>query len=299
MNIVVTGSLGNISKPLTETLLAQGHAVTVISHSPARAKEIKALGATAAIGTMEDADFLAATFTGADAVYCMISAGGGYFDANFDLVDYATQLANNYKTAIERAGVHQVVFLSSVGAHLEGGNGILAFYYHVEKMINELPPAVAITFMRPVAFYNNLLGYINPIKTQGMIAANYGGDEKRPWVSPLDIAAAVAQELTTPAVGRNVRYVASDEISCNEIATILGEAIGKPELQWLVISDEQLRNGLVAAGMNPQIAAGMVAMYAAARSGKLSEDYERHRPVLGNVKMQDYAKEFARVYNQA
>ncbi|MCB0099853.1 MAG: NAD(P)H-binding protein, partial [Caldilineaceae bacterium] len=298
MNIVVTGSLGNISKPLTETLRAKGHAVTVASHSPARAKEIEALGAAAAIGTMEDADFLTATFTGADAVYCMISAGGGFSDENFDMVAHATRVANNYRVAIERSGVQRVVFLSSVGAHLEHGNGILGFYYQVEKELSTLPSTVAITFMRPVAFYSNLLGYIGMIKKEGFIAANYGGDEKRPWVSPVDIAAAVAEELTTPATGRSTRYVASDEISCNEIAAILGQAIGKAELQWIVISDEQLRAGMIAAGMNPQIAAGMVAMYAAARSGALSADYERHRPVLGNVKMKEYAMEFARIYNQ-
>jgi len=31
MNIVLTGSLGNISKPLAQDLIAKGHSVTVIS----------------------------------------------------------------------------------------------------------------------------------------------------------------------------------------------------------------------------------------------------------------------------
>src|SRR5689334_25255639 len=107
MKIVVTGSLGSISKPLTETLVQQGHRVTVVSRSPERQNAIHALGAQAAIGNMEDVDFLTATFTGADAVYCMISSG----DVN--------TIMGNYKQAIKAAHVKRVVHLSSVGAHTE------------------------------------------------------------------------------------------------------------------------------------------------------------------------------------
>ena len=34
MKFVVTGSLGNISKPLAEKLIAAGHSVTVVSSKP-------------------------------------------------------------------------------------------------------------------------------------------------------------------------------------------------------------------------------------------------------------------------
>jgi hypothetical protein len=36
------------------------------------------------------------------------------------------------------------------------------------------------------------------IKQQGVIAANYGADDTISWVSPTDIAAAVAEEIATP-----------------------------------------------------------------------------------------------------
>ena len=45
MKIVVTGSLGNISKSLTRQLVAKGHSVTVISSKPDRKKEIENTGA--------------------------------------------------------------------------------------------------------------------------------------------------------------------------------------------------------------------------------------------------------------
>jgi uncharacterized protein YbjT (DUF2867 family) len=296
MKIIVTGSLGHISKPLTQELVQKGHVVTVISSNPDKQKDIEALGATAAIGSVEDVDFLTATFTGADAAYCM-EPPAGFFDKDFDLMASITRQGNNYAQAIQQSGVKRVVHLSSIGAHRDNGVGILAFHYKMEQILNALPADIAITFMRPVGFYYNLFSFINTIKTQGVIASNYGEDNKEPWVSPVDIAAAVEEEIVTPFKGRKVRYVASDELSCNEVANILGGAIGKPDLKWIVIPDEQLLNGMIAAGMNPAIAAGLVEMNASRRNGILYEDYYQHEPVLGKVKMKDFAKEFAAVYN--
>ncbi len=299
MKIIVTGSLGHIGKPLTQELVQQGHEVTVVSSNPERQEAIEALGAKASIGTMKDADFLSATFTGADAVYVMESLGSGnYFDPDIDIIGEINKIGNNYKQAIQKSGIKRVVHLSSIGAHTDSGNGLLAFHYNVENILKQLPEDVSITFMRPVGFYGNLLGFINTIKTRGVIATNYGGDSKKPWVSPLDIADAVAEELTSGFVGRKIRYVASEEISCNELASLLGTAIGKPDLKWVVIPDEQMLQGMLSAGMNPKIAAGLVVMNASGYTGGLYEDYYRNRPTLGKVKLKDFAKEFALAYNQ-
>jgi uncharacterized protein YbjT (DUF2867 family) len=298
MKIVVTGSLGHISKPLTEELVQKGHAVTVISSKPERQKEIEALGASAAIGTMEDADFLSAAFRGADIVYVMETHGAGsFFDPHLDLMAVISKIGHNYKEAIQTSGVKRVVHLSSIGAHTDKGNGILAFHHEVENTLRQLPGDVSIKFMRPVGFYYNMLAFIPTIKTQGAIVSNYGGDTKDPWVSPLDIAAVIAEEMEKPFEGRTVRYIASDEVSPNEVAGILGEAIGKPGLKWLAVPDEQLLNGMIAAGMNANIAKGLVEMNAGFHRGQLYEDYFRNRPVLGNVKLADFAKEFAVVFN--
>ena len=297
MKIVVTGSLGHISKPLTETLAQQGHAVTVISSNPEKRQAIDALGATAAIGSLEEADFLAATFTSADAVYTMIPPNN-YFNPDLDLLAYYRRIATNYAQAIRQSGVKRVVYLSSIGAHLAKGSGIIIGHHDGEGIMSRLSD-VAITFMRPVGFYYNLYGFLPMIKATGSIAANYGADEHLIWVSPIDIAAAIAEELETPLVGNKVRYVASDELTGHETASILGEAIGKPALKWNLIPGEQWQSGLEAAGMNPSIAAGLVDMFAAQHSGLLTEDYYRNRPaVMGSVKLTDFATEFAAAYNK-
>ena len=298
MKIIVTGSLGNISKPLTQELVQKGHAVTVITSKPEKQKEIEALGAKTLIGKVEDVNFLTSAFTGADAIYCMLPPGGIFTNPNFDVMAYADSIANNYVQAIQQAGVKRVVYLSSIGAHTNKENGILAFHYNAETTLQKLPADVAITFMRPVGFYYNLFGFINSIKTQGLMASNYGAEDMIPWVSPIDIAAAVANEITASFTGRKIRYVASEEITCNDIAGILGAAIGIPDLKWIIISDEQQLSGMTAMGMNPTLAKGFVEMNAALHNGTLFEDYYRHKPTLGKVKLVDFAKEFAVVFNQ-
>ncbi|MBC8084584.1 MAG: NAD(P)H-binding protein [Hymenobacter sp.] len=319
MKLIVTGSLGNISAPLTQQLVQQGHAVTVISRQPEKRSAIEALGARPAIGTLQDGAFLAATFAGADAVYCMLPPFN-YFDPTLDVMAEASQLATAYAAAIRQAGVKRVVHLSSVGAHLAEGNGLLAFHHLAENILRELPADVSLTHLRPVSFYNNLFNFKDMIKGQGLlgrflalrysglsamlagktgvIAANYGADDKLAWVSPRDIAAAAAEELTTPFAGRNVRYVASDELTCTDIAGALGAAVGKPYLKWPLMSDKQMKSGLEMFKVPKASAAGMVEMNAGLHSGLVEEDYYRHRPVLGQVKLADFAQEFAALYHQ-
>src|SRR5690606_33088504 len=118
------------------------------------------------------------------------------------------------------------LYLSSIGAHTNEGIGSLSIYNGVENTMNQLPTDVSIKFMRPVAFYPNIFRFMGNIKIDGAIIQSYGGDKKEPWVSPLDIADAIAEEIEKPFDGRSFGYIASDEVSPNEVAEILGKAIG-------------------------------------------------------------------------
>jgi uncharacterized protein YbjT (DUF2867 family) len=293
MKIIVTGSLGNISKPLAQALVAKGHLVTVISSKVEREKEIEAMGAKAAIGTMQDADFLAKTFRGADIVYLMETGGpGNMFNKSYDLNEATKEIVIAYKTAIEQSGVKKVVHLSGIGAHTDKGVGLLKLHFIAESILKQLPDDVSIKFMRAVGFYSNLLVNIEIIKTlskgflggimalkyygisgllngkRGVIVANYGGDVKNLLVSTYDVAAAITEEMDMPFAGRTIRYIASEELTCNEIAKILGEAIGKPYLKWGAISDKMLTNNMLKRGMNEMMVKGIVEMSARAREGE-------------------------------
>ncbi len=298
MKITITGSLGHISKPLVKELVQKGHSVTVITSSQERQKDIEALGAKAAIGSLKDIKFLKTSFANADAVYTMVPPAN-YWDQNLDLLGYYKELGNNYFEAITDSGVKKVVNLSSIGGHLNKGNGILLGAHEVENILNKLPSDLSITHIRPTEFYYNLLPQVHAAKSNNTIGSNIGGEVINSWVSPTDIAAAIAEEMNTNFKGRKVRYVASEEINYNDLAKVLGEAIGKPDLKWQTITDEQMVSNLVSVGMKPDIAQGLAEMYAAINSGLLYEDYIHNKPTkMGKIKVKDFAKDFAAAYNQ-
>jgi uncharacterized protein YbjT (DUF2867 family) len=292
MKIIVTGSLGHISKPLAMELIQKGNQVTIITSKSEKQKEIEALGATAAVGSVEDTDFLSTAFEGADAVYCMVPPS--FNEQN--QVEYYSRVGRSYAKAIQQSGVKCIVYLSSYGAHLDKGTGFILGAHYVERILDKLSD-IAITYIRPGYFYYNFFGYVSMIKNAGMMMANHGGEDKILIVSPVDIATAIADEIVTPITGRNILYVASDDRTCDEIATILGTAINKPDLKWITITNEQMQNGMEANGLSPHVAANLVELGEATHSGVLREDYEKNKPAMGSVKLEDFAKDFAKIYN--
>lgn len=294
MNIIITGSLGHISKPLAIELVRKGHQVTVITSNPEKQKDIQALGASAAIGSLEDIDFLKLTFKDADGVYCMIPPN--FSEPN--QVAYYLRIGENYVNAIKASTIKRVIELSGYGAHLEKGTGFSEGSHKVENMLNTLPE-VKVTHIRPGYFYYNLLHFVHMIKTAGFIASNFGGDDKLAMASPKDIAAAIAAEFETTNPETKIRYVVSDDRTCNEVAAILGNAIGKTGLQWKTLTNEQMQTALESRGMSAATAATLVELGDATHKGLLREDYDLNKPIeMGKVKVEEFAKEFLIAFNQ-
>lgn len=296
MYIVLTGGAGNITKLLALQLLDEENAVIVISRNADNLKELTEAGAIAEIGSVEDVAFLTNAFTRADAVYTMVPPNM----AAPDWQDWYGQVGENYAAALKAAGVKHVVNLSSYGAHLPEGAGPVSGLYRVEQSLNMLDGDVSVVHLRPAYFYNNLLSNIDLIRHMGIMGANWGGEGfTLPIVDPSDIAAVAAEELVVVHENRNrkVRYVISDEVTSQQIASTLGSAIGKPDLQWVVFSDEQFVQGAMQAGLPEHGAKSYAELGASMRSGKLDEDYQLHKPeTMGKVKLADFAKTFAAAY---
>lgn len=307
MKIIVTGSLGNISKPLTELLVAQGHAITVISSDPKKHAAIEALGATPAIGSISDVAFLTETFKDADAVYAMIPLSF----TEPDLGDYLRRMAQNYAQALKQARIKRVVVMSGWAADLISSENI-------EPIFDDL--STSLTIMRPAAFYTNFYQSVELIKGKGLIGkfltlrysglwalltgktgllmGNYGGDDRIVFVSPKDIADAVAEELLRHPEKTTIRYVGSEEMTCNEAASIIGTAVGKPWLKWALLSDKEMLQGLKMAKVPEKVAQTLVEMQAVMHSGKALANFHQNQPKMGKVKLADFAKEFAKAYDE-
>lgn len=293
MKITITGSLGHIGHPLTLALIKAGHQVTVITSNEKKKMEIEALGASAAIGRIDNPQFLTETFSGMDAAFCMIPPDY----SQPDQVGYYARLASVYAEAIESAGVKRIVHLSSYGAHLPSGTGFISGSYRTEQIFKGIPN-IQLTLLRPAYFYYNLLHFVDMIKQAGFIAAVYGGEDKLLMVSPIDIAAVAAEELQVTGNVSQIHYINSDERTCTEVAQILGKAIGIDDLKWHVFAPEKVLESVLASGMPENAARNLVELGQALHTGKLNEDYVVHKPAFGNVKIEDYAVEFARIFKE-
>jgi len=292
MKYVITGSLGNISKPLSQCLIEAAHDVTIITSKQENAAAIEALGAKAAVGSIEDVDFLTKTFTGADAVYTMVPP-------KWDPIDWKGwfgKIGENYTAAIKASGVNYVVNLSSIGAHMPDGAGPVSGLHRVETALNSLDH-VNVKHLRPAYFYQNFLANIGMIKHANIIGGNFGS-ERMPLIHPTDIAAVAAEELLNlDFEGHSIRYIVGDERTGKEIASVIGAAVGKPELPWIVFSDEQSLQGAIQAGLPEEVAKNYTEMGHAIRTGAFLEEYEQHKTAFSNTKLEDFAKEFAGAYN--
>ena len=292
MKITLTGSIGNITKPLAEILVAKGHEVKIISSNTNRTEEIKLLGAIPLIGSVSDTGFLKDAFTGADAIYTMVPPN--FAAPKFRA--YIKSIGENYAVAIKESGVKKVVNLSSVGADLPDGTGPIAGLHDVENIFATLN-GVDVKHLRAGYFYINFLANIDMVKHANILGSNFGADAKLVLVHPRNIAEVAAEVLESNFTGKTIQYVASeDESTPADVAKALGTAVGKPALPWIEFSDEDAFNGMVGAGLPEEIAKNYVEMGDAIRSNKLFVDYYKNRPVLGNIKLKDFAADFAAAY---
>lgn len=293
MKIITAGSLGNVGKPLVETLVAAGHDVTVITSNPDKRGEIEIAGATAAIGSVSDKEFLTKTFTGADAVYTMTpsSMGPG------DLVENVANAGKAYAQAIKAAGVKRVVMLSSIGADAAEGTGPIKGVNRVEQTFQQLS-GVNVTILRAGFFYYNFLRDIPMIKNNNILGNNYGGDIKLPLTHPHDIAAAASSELQSPGNGIEVKYIVSAIATGNEIARVLGTAIGKPELPWIEFSDEQLKQGMQSAGLPAAMIDLITELGQGVRAGIITRHFftTGGGQVNGRISPEQFAEAFKAAY---
>jgi len=291
MKYVITGSTGHISKPLSLQLIKAGHNVTIVTSNPDKVTEIEALGAKAAVGSIEDVPFLTKTFTGADAVYTMVPPK--WDAANWK--EYIHDMGKNYAQALKAAGVKKIVNLSSIGAHMPTGCGPVSGIHFVEKELNAIEGA-DIKHLRPGYFYYNLLSNIGLIQHAGIMGGNYG-TTPLVMVHPADIAAVAAEELLALNFsGVSFRYIAGGEYPTTEIATVIGNAIKKPNLPWVNFTNEESLNGMLGAGLSKEVAENYTEMGSAIASGEMFSDYYQHKPVLSPTKLEDFAKEFAAAY---
>ena len=261
---VITGATGNTGSIVAKTLLGLSQKVRAIGRSADRLEPLAAEGAEPFVCDVNDAAALTAAFTGAKAVYAMVPPSNTSENYRQDQQGVADAIAQ----AVEQAGVEYVVSLSSVGADKAEGNGPIARLHYLEQTLNRIP-ALNVLHLRPGYFMENTLAQIGIIQTMDTTAGPLRPDLVMPMIATRDIGNAAAQALLTLDVnGKQTHELLGErDLSYADVAAIIGKAIGKPDLKYVQLPDEQLRGAFVQMGLSANVADLILEMSAALNSG--------------------------------
>ena len=263
---VITGATGNTGSVIAQALLARGEKVRVIGRSHEKLQRFVQSGAEALSGDVYDAAAMTRAFTGAAAVYAMIPPNFASADPSGDQARAADALA----TALEGAGVPRAVILSSVGANLAEGAGPVSGLHGFEERIKKVPNLNAL-ILRPGFFMENLLAYIGLTKTMGMTAGTLKGDLPIAMIATRDIGARATEELARGEfTGKTtLELLGPRDVSMNEAARMLGQAIGKPGLSYSKVPGMMVKGAMMQMGFSSQVAESLLEMDEAMNDGRM------------------------------
>jgi len=264
MSFVVLGANGHTGSAAVEELLRFGKKVTAVVRSAEKGAALQAKGATLAIGDHYDTAFLEKTFKGHDGVFFQIIG-------DMTAVEFAhrqDEAIESIVGAIEKSGIKNVAFLSSVGAeHLTGVGHIdgLARAEHRLKKHGH----INVLFLRAGYFMENTFYFLNPIVHQGIAGSSLKPDTKVGLVSCHDIGVFVGLRLAEGIKGHITYEYFAEEKTMTEITAEIGKAIGIPDLKYIQFPAPAVEANLASFGWSPKAIASYLEMTNAMDHGKI------------------------------
>ncbi|MDX2129146.1 MAG: NAD(P)H-binding protein [Chloroherpetonaceae bacterium] len=252
--IVILGATGNTGKPLAEMLLKAGEKVTVVGRDASKLEGLRTLGAKVETGSIDDAGFLSKVFTGATAIYALVPPN--FTASNFRA--YQNQVIDAIKAAIESAKVKYVVTLSSIGAHLPSGTGVVNGLNDMERKFNELKDS-HIVHLRAGFFMQNIFGMLGAYKQAGVLGGfPIRADLKIPMIHTNDISKVAFDFLSKRDFeGKSFVNVAHPQyFTLQEVASKLGQAIQKPDLKYVQFEEAAFKGAMLGMGASESLVDG-------------------------------------------
>jgi uncharacterized protein YbjT (DUF2867 family) len=180
---LITGATGNTGGPIAEVLLREGNEVHIIGRSKEKARELIDAGAIFYEGNLEDEQSISEALKDIDAAYLMIPPN---YQAT-EFTEYQIKISENYRNAVISSGLKKAVILSSVGAHLTEGAGVVQGLYYFEQKLQSVD-SLDLLILRPTYFLENGLGMAAMARNMGIIGSPVDPTVKIPMVTNKDIA---------------------------------------------------------------------------------------------------------------
>jgi uncharacterized protein YbjT (DUF2867 family) len=293
---VVLGASGNTGHVVARTLLARQQKVRVIGRNSAHLQPLAALGAEVFVGDVTDPSALTKAFQRADSAYVMIPPN----PTSNDPLAYAERASDAIAAAVKSAGIKNVVSLSSFGADKTGRTGPVVGLHHLEQKLNQIDSA-NVLHLRVGYFMENTLPQVGAIRMTGSLIGPLRPDLKLPMIATRDIGGAAADALLSLAFhGKQTHELLGQrDLDYTEIATIIGKAIGKPNLGYVHAPDDQIRAAMVQTGMSEKFVGLILEMCASLNSGHMRPLEPRTSRNTTPTRFEDFvAESFVPAYQQ-
>ena len=286
---VVLGASGNTGHIVASQLLSQGKKVRVVGRNADHLQFLAAKGGEVFAADLTDAQALTKAFHGAEAAYVMIPPN----PASEDFRGFQERVSDSIASAARGSGVKNIVALSSIGADKVSGTGPVVGLHDLEQKLNQLE-GVNVLHLRAGYFMENTLPQAAAIGRLGMAVGPLRPDLKLAMIATCDIGKAAAAALDRLDFhGKQTQELHGQrDLNYTEVATIIGKAVGKPDLKYVHASDEQVRGAMVQSGMSDNLAGLILEMAHALNSGHMRALEPRNEGNTTKTKFEDFVGEF-------
>jgi uncharacterized protein YbjT (DUF2867 family) len=265
LTIAVTTPTGNVGSHVVRMLCQAGVRPRLLLRNPERLDADVRDQVELAVGDQRDADYVAESTRGVDAVFWVHPDDWSLPDPDAD----AERTGEGLAAAMRQNRIARVVFQSSIGAELRHGAGFIDGLARIEQRLDATrdETGTALLHLRCGYFMTNLLHDLDGLRA-GRLTTIRPLDEPMPWVDPRDIATvATVRLLAEDWTGRQVQAVHGPaDLTWTEVAAVLSTATGV-SIEAQRITDDEERAALRDAGMGEVAVEGIVGMGVGTRDG--------------------------------
>lgn len=261
---VVTGATGHTGRVVAKALLEKGAKVRVLGRNPKLLESLASQGAEPLVVDLTDRAAITDALGGAKGAYLMLPPKL----VSPDYRAFQNRVADAIAAAVKAAGVSYVVTLSSMGADKADKTGPIIGLHYLEQQLNAIAGLNAL-HLRAGYFMENTLAQIAVVQKFGVAVGPLRPDLKLPMIASRDIGAVAADALVALDFEQKQtrELLGQRDISMDEVAEIIGRAMGRAELGYIQAADDEIRPALIQSGMSLNMADLILEMSAALNSG--------------------------------